>query len=153
MPRYNRTTFPACFWSRAHIGESNQCWPWKKPQSTGYGQFWIDGKPIGAHRVAYELSKGTIPEGLQIDHLFRNRACINPAHLEPVTCQVNLLRGETKAAYNAAKTHCKRGHAFSEHGQPQKRGKECRTCRNLRRRVKRQFLKSQAAKEMLERLP
>ena len=67
-----------------------------------------------AHRLAYELVKGPISDGLQIDHLCRNRACINPDHLEAVTQRENILRGEGVAALNARKTHCPQGHAYDE---------------------------------------
>jgi hypothetical protein len=65
------------------------------------------------HRYAYEALVGPIPDGKQIDHLCRNRACCNPEHLEPVTIQENIRRGEGPQAINARKTHCIRGHALS----------------------------------------
>lgn len=70
------------------------CWLWTPPvdRSTGYGRINIDRSNIGAHRFAYELLVGPIPEGLQIDHLCRVRACVNPAHLEPVTVSENVRR-------------------------------------------------------------
>jgi hypothetical protein len=73
----------------------------------------LNGKPRYGHRVAYEALVGPIPQGLCIDHLCRNRACVNPDHLEPVTNRVNILRGETIMAANAAKTHCVRGHEYT----------------------------------------
>lgn len=66
-----------------------------------------------AHRVYYEARFGPIPAGLQLDHLCRNRGCVNPDHLEPVTCRENLMRGHTVAAANAKKTHCNAGHALA----------------------------------------
>ena len=66
-----------------------------------------------AHRYAYEELVGPIPEGLQLDHLCRNRSCVNPDHLEPVTCRENLRRGETLNAANLAKTHCPAGHPYA----------------------------------------
>jgi hypothetical protein len=117
-----------------------ECWPWLAG-TTGGGYGYIvkggkHGKMLGAHRVAYELTVGPIPPGLCIDHLCRNRACVNPAHLEPVTMQTNLLRGETAAAANAAKTACKRGHPFDEANTGRQDGgyRECRTCRRTRDR-------------------
>jgi hypothetical protein len=67
-----------------------------------------------AHRYGYELQVGSVPDGLTLDHLCRNRACVRASHLEPVTSKVNILRGEGLAAKNAAKTHCDNGHLFSE---------------------------------------
>lgn len=100
-----------------HISKSDDCWVWLgKPASTGYGQIgfgYPDRTVRNAHRVVYELLVGEIPEGLQLDHLCRNRMCVNPAHLEPVTQRENLLRGHGIPAINAAKTHCVNGHEFT----------------------------------------
>lgn len=67
-----------------------------------------------AHRYAYELLVGPIPEGLHIDHLCRVRLCVNPAHLEAVTCHENNRRSTSPTAVNAKKTHCPRGHEYTE---------------------------------------
>lgn len=89
------------------------CWLWSGScDRGGYGQITVNGKHLRAHRVAYEAFVGPIPDGLQLDHLCRVRACVNPEHLEPVTARVNALRGESFSAVNAAKTHCKNGHAL-----------------------------------------
>lgn len=83
-----------------------------------------------AHRVAYELLIGPIAAGLELDHLCRTHACVNPAHLEPVTGQVNLLRGVGFPATNAAKTHCPQGHEYTaENTYWSKKGQRgCRAC-------------------------
>ena len=91
------------------------CWLWQNASTPpGYGVFYLWGKQTYAHRASYELHVGPIPEGLVIDHLCRNRRCVNPEHLEPVTQRINLLRGETHTARNAAKTHCDNGHRYTE---------------------------------------
>jgi len=88
------------------------CWEWTAGKSSqGYGVVHSDGKQRLVHRVSWELERGEIPAGLQIDHLCRNRACCNPDHLEPVTGRENVLRSPTApTAINARKTHCDAGH-------------------------------------------
>ena len=90
------------------------CWLWPTVNArTGYGSIRVAGRGSRmalAHRVSYELHVGPIPEGLHLDHLCRNRGCVNPEHLEPVTCRENILRGVGFAATNAVKTHCPAGH-------------------------------------------
>jgi hypothetical protein len=105
------------FWAKVDKSAGpDGCWPWLAARQPGrYGQFSLTHRcQIGAHRFAYELSAGPIPDGLVIDHLCRNPICVNPAHLEAVTGRQNLMRGETLAAANAAKTHCPHGHKYDE---------------------------------------
>ena len=107
------------------------CWEWTASITPkGYGQFYFDGGMRQAHRVAYTLLRGPIPVGLQIDHLCRNRKCVNPDHLEPVTPKVNTARGITND-WQREKTHCPQGHAYDEQNTYKWRGqRSCRTCRN-----------------------
>ena len=109
------------FWARAEKGLTPEdCWQWQgKLSDNGYGILWIKPKPAGptkAHRFAYELLVGPIPKGLEPDHRCRNRRCVNPDHLELVTHQVNLRRGEggqIAAATQRKKTHCPQGHPYN----------------------------------------
>lgn len=90
------------FWDHVDLSDPDRCWIWKrKPNAKGYGQLRNPrtGRTTTAHRYAYELVVGPIPDGLTIDHLCRVRACVRPDHLEPVTNRENLLRGiKAKAA-------------------------------------------------------
>lgn len=102
------------FWAK--VNPTGFCWEWTGyVHRSGYGAFTPhEGEtPQQAHRFAYELLIGPIPEGLVIDHLCRNKSCVNPDHLEPVTIQENTLRGYSESAMNARKTHCKNGHEFT----------------------------------------
>lgn len=115
----------------------NGCWEWSlcTDRATGYGVTRHGGKKVNAHRLSYELFVGPIPEGLCLDHLCRNRLCINPQHLEAVTTRVNIIRGESPSAINAAKTHCKKGHEFTGENlvfDGEKR--RCRICTNTEAR-------------------
>jgi HNH endonuclease len=78
----------------------------------GYGRISVDGRTRQVHRVTWELFNGPIPEGLEPDHLCRVRRCAAPDHLELVTHRENMLRGQTIAAFNAAKTRCPSGHPY-----------------------------------------
>jgi hypothetical protein len=92
----------------------DQCWEWRGWRDRhGYGR--IDVKRVSrlAHRIAYEILIGPIPDGLELDHLCRNTSCVNPAHLEPVTHRENMGRGTF-----ATKTHCPAGHLYAEHMDP-----------------------------------
>lgn len=89
------------------------CWIWEaRIAPSGYGIFWNAGKNRRAHRIAYELYREPIPEGMTLDHLCRVTCCVNPWHLEVVTVRENLRRGNGICAVNTRKTHCKYGHAL-----------------------------------------
>lgn len=120
------------FHSKYKVNDETGCWDWTASKNhLGYGQYWDGKRRAKAHRFSYEALVGPIPEGLVIDHLCRNRGCVNPAHLEPVTQRRNVLRGEGMGAINARKTHCKHGHPFTpENTIKHPNGYGCRLCRN-----------------------
>ena len=133
------------FWSKVDRGDG--CWAWLgTPTEKGYGRLDVDGRFWMAHRYSYTLLVGPIPDGLQIDHLCRNRLCVNPAHLEPVTQRENIVRGISPAAMNASKTHCKRGHEFTPEntGVDASGGRYCRTCKRFLLRLNRRAKKISA---------
>ena len=128
----------ARFWSK--VDKTDGCWVWTATvNSNGYGQIKVAGAKWQAHRYAYELMVGPIPDGLCIDHLCRNRRCVRPDHLEPVDNRTNTLRGEGVTAVNARRDMCQRGHPL----QPRydRAGRFCPTCQRegdrLRKRAKR----------------
>ena len=124
------------FWEKVTFEPTSGCWLWTAACDTkGYGIFWPVtgiGKYLArAHRYAYELLTGPIPEGFDLDHLCRIRACVNPRHLEPVTRRVNVLRGVGPAAVNALKESCSNGHEFTEantYHRTDRIGRLCRRC-------------------------
>ena len=122
-----------------------ECWLWTGAKGgDGYGMHGVteDGRRYTrqVHRLAYTLAVGEIPDGLTIDHLCRNRLCCNPNHLEVVSIRENILRGDGVAANNARKTHCPRGHEYTEENTYVYRKKRhCRECG--RRKCARDYLR------------
>lgn len=116
--------------TRARIRIEGSHWLWTGCVSKqGYGRMYHNRGTHGAHRVIYQILKGEIPEGLELDHLCRIRHCVNPTHLEPVTPRENLRRGVGIGVVNAAKTHCKQGHEFIGENLYVWRGwRKCREC-------------------------
>ncbi len=102
------------FWPK--VEATGFCWNWIANRVGGYGSFYLGGPSRGvgrAHRVAYMLLVGPIPDGYELDHLCRNRACVNPDHLEPVTKHENQLRSPvTKSGLNA-RLRCAKGHEIN----------------------------------------
>lgn len=118
-----------------------RCWVflgYKNPH--GYGMVGCKGRVWLTHRLAYTELVGPIPVGLELDHLCRNRACYNPAHLEPVSHLENVRRGvsgETSRRRQQAKTHCPRGHPYSHPNlylSADGKHRMCRACRQERDR-------------------
>lgn len=114
------------------------CWVWTGYKNNyGYGQFNWEGFRWLVHRLAYTFCVGPIEPGLTVDHLCRNRGCLNPEHLEPVSNEENIQRGRWQPVLNAKKTHCMRGHAFDENNTywTGRGERSCRICRNASSRA------------------
>jgi hypothetical protein len=125
----------ARFWRKVSPGPADACWIWHGASNAkGYGNV---GRKVGArkvtylaHRVAYEVTHGPVPSGLDLDHTCRNKRCVNPGHLEPVTFLANMRRRYAEKP-DERDTHCLRGHEYtaentafiSTTGQ-----RKCRTC-------------------------
>lgn len=122
-------------WSKIGMGE-NGCWEWLgNKNDNGYGLLKVNGKQLRVHRLTYNEVIGPIPEGLMPDHLCRNRGCVNPFHLEPVTNKINVMRGSGLTAQNAQKTHCPSGHPYIyENLYIHNSQRHCKICRKLRDR-------------------
>lgn len=124
------------FWEKVDRRGPDECWEWRGGKySNGYGRFTVGGTKrmwsYVAHRFAYEISVGPVDSALDLDHLCRNRSCVNPAHLEPVSRAENLRRARE---FKAPVTHCRHGHEYTpENTYVNPKGRRiCRTCRRAR---------------------
>lgn len=115
----------------------NGCWEWTgSDNGNGYGRMIMGSRKLGtrremyAHAIAYELLVGRVPDGMVIDHLCRNRLCVNPAHLEVVTNEENIRRGEWAPLTLAQRDKCSHGHPFSAENTAYSSdgARVCRTC-------------------------
>lgn len=143
-----RRPFAERFWEKVEK-VNDGCWLWLAARNKhGYGVIGLDRskRTTLAHRASYELTKGSIPDGLSLDHLCRNPGCVNPSHLEPVTHAENMARGQWKNQASSKRTHCPKGHPYSgknlifivTRSHPNgSRG--CRACKNeIQRRMRRE---------------
>jgi len=145
----------ARIYSKIVIDKDSQCWNWQGPLRDGYGRIYWKGKTIQAHRWFYNQKFGNLPDWKQkgdpeIDHICRNRACVNPDHLRVVSVKENILAGLGPTAINARKTVCKHGHSLV----PDNRGhRKCKTCNTIymssekRRAYKRKYYKEHYKKK------
>ena len=120
-------------WFAKHIRPSGECWEWTGSKTrNGYGQLRIEQKPMMAHRALYEYFVADIPAGLDLDHLCRNRACVNPWHMEPVTRSINLKRG--RVGRHERPAACPQNHPYDEENTriTTKGSRACRTCERER---------------------
>ena len=134
MPR--KRVPPAERFAAKTVRTASGCIDWTASvNNKGYATFTVaPGRTVVAHRYAYEVHVGPIPAGMVLDHLCRNRACVNPDHMEPVTQSENLLRAVGMGRANARKTHCPAGHPYSGDNlylAPSRPNRMCRTCRRV----------------------
>ncbi len=113
------------------VNRFSGCWLWVAATGKdGYGRFSVNGRMELAHRIAYNLYVGPIPEGLELDHACRNHACVNPNHLETITHLENVRRGNARDTHNNLKTHCPQEHEYTPENTYLWNGRRaCRTCR------------------------
>ncbi len=118
--------------TRWTIDPATECWLWTGPTNRGYGRATIRGRKMTAHRAVYLTMRGPIPPGrhIHLDHLCRNKMCVNPDHMEIVSRRENILRGQAPTALNARKTHCIHGHEFTPDNTMIRSGgsRKCRIC-------------------------
>lgn len=101
------------FYSKVDDDSDSLCWNWTAGKNqNGYGMFKLYGGTMMAHRAAWLMLEGEIPDGMELDHLCRNRSCVNPDHLQPVSHAENVRRGDGAVRY--LKQSCVNGHEFTD---------------------------------------
>ena len=132
MSTNNRDEILARVWNRVCLGYGGECWVWLGAMAQhGYGLY----NHRYAHIVLWEIHNGPVPDGLELDHLCRNRRCVNPRHLEPVTHRENILRGASPKAVTWRTGICGRGHE-PDWIHNKRTGKRCcRECTQLANRA------------------
>ena len=128
------------FWSKVEK-DPGGCWNWTASKyRNGYGSFWDGTRGVKAHRFSWEQINGVVHEGFELDHLCRNKECVNPQHLEAVTHRENIMRGdgpELLRQYYLSRTHCPLGHPYDNENtyiKPSNGGRQCRVCREISRK-------------------
>jgi len=114
--------------------KTSGCWIWKTGTNgkNGYGMFFDGARKVCAHRFSWELYRGPIPVGMEVDHLCKTRLCVNPDHMEVVTRAENIRRSDAPQAINARKTACPKGHPYEQFGyvNPTTGKRRCQPCGN-----------------------
>jgi hypothetical protein len=130
-----------------HVAKTATCWLWtSRTDDFGYGHFKVKGRSLKAHRVAWTIERGPIPDDKTLDHICRNPRCVNPAHLALISNKENILRGVSPTALNARRTHCKNGHELGGNNLAVNHGRrECIQCR--RARCRRLYAAHKAARD------
>jgi hypothetical protein len=151
MVDFGDLRLPDRFWEKAEVvadasAHSGPCWIWVRHISkSGYGRIFWQGEARDAYRVSYETLVGAVPDGLELDHLCRNRACVNPAHLDAVPHRVNSLRGGSPLAAQSRQNECVHGHPLCGDNLIIRRdgSRRCRSCKNERAAERRARTKEQ----------
>lgn len=123
----------------ARVDADGVCWEWTGATTFGYGVIGRGSRGEGnayTHRVMWESMVGPVLEGLDLDHLCRNRRCCNPDHLEPVDRATNVARGARRTGWRKGILHCPRGHLYDRSNDKQRK---CSTCKNEQARARREF--------------
>lgn len=144
------------FWAKVDKTDPSGCWLWTAGTfRNGYGQFMtVKPRKVSAHRYAYEQLVGPIPEGLVLDHLCRVPACVNPAHLEPVTPAENTRRGIAPKILNSRESTCMAGHERTPENlyvHPTSGQQDCRACARERDRKRLAQMRANFAAGLIER--
>jgi hypothetical protein len=144
------TTPEERFWAK--VRPTGFCWEWiAGTDHGGYGRFRHEQRTAMAHRVAYGFLVGPIEDGLHVDHLCRNRKCVNPDHMDLVTNEENIRRGFGPNHFHSLKTHCPEGHPYDGYNLKMENGKRrCRVCRN---KVQRESRRRRTAARLLDAGP